>query len=39
MNGRQWYLRGNTNFTGTADADVIDSTWAMKKKPSGVYHA
>ena len=22
-----------------ADADVIDSTWAMKKKASGVYHA
>ena len=21
------------------DADVIDSTWAMKKKASGVYHA
>ena len=22
-----------------ADADVIDSTWAMKKKASGVYRA
>ena len=22
-----------------ADADVMDSTWAMKKKASGVYHA
>ena len=23
----------------SAHADVIDSTWAMKKKASGVYHA